>query len=106
MPREIDGEDTSTFQDFFVVPLHIAAEDLPAEHCVYGMDAAGNATSACPIPTSACPIPRDGIRAPRPQTAPAVSVHRCPLAGSGTGSGEQALQTLDALEELVVAERV
>jgi hypothetical protein len=39
----IDCTDTSSFQDFFVVPLTLKAADLPATYCVYGLDTAGNA---------------------------------------------------------------
>ncbi|OJX68310.1 MAG: hypothetical protein BGO95_00955 [Micrococcales bacterium 73-13] len=37
-------DDPSSFQDFFIVPLTLHDEDLPAVYCVYGLDAAGNAT--------------------------------------------------------------
>lgn len=43
-PDEVDCADTDAFQDFFIVPLNLAAEDLPATYCVYGLDSAGNRT--------------------------------------------------------------
>lgn len=45
----VDCADTPGFQDAFTVPLHLEAADLPATYCVYGMDAAGNATPATTI---------------------------------------------------------
>lgn len=39
-----DCTDTSSFQDFLVVPLVLEPKDLPATYCIYGMDAAGNRT--------------------------------------------------------------
>ena len=39
-----DCRDTDQLTDFFVAPLVIEAEDLPAVYCIYGMDAAGNRT--------------------------------------------------------------
>ena len=44
-PATVDCTDTDTFQDFFIVPLTIPREDLPATYCVYGLDAAGNAST-------------------------------------------------------------
>lgn len=46
----VDCSDTATFQDFFTVPLTIDSSELPALYCVYGMDAAGNATEVVEIP--------------------------------------------------------
>jgi len=43
-PGKVDCDDTSTFQDFFIVPLTLEPSDLPATYCVYGLDAAGNTT--------------------------------------------------------------
>lgn len=39
-----DCEDSASFQDFFIVPLTLMADDLPATYCIYGMDGAGNRT--------------------------------------------------------------
>lgn len=41
---QVDCEDTAAFQEFFMVPLTLMAEDLPATYCIYGLDAAGNRT--------------------------------------------------------------
>ena len=41
---QVDCEDTAAFQEFFIVPLTLLAEDLPATYCIYGLDAAGNTT--------------------------------------------------------------
>lgn len=43
-PDAVDCDDTTAFQDFFIVPLHIERNDLPASYCIYGMDSAGNPT--------------------------------------------------------------
>lgn len=48
-PKTIDCEDTSSFQDFFIIPLTLTAEDLPASYCIYGMDGAGNPTDTTRI---------------------------------------------------------
>lgn len=48
-PDEVDCEDTASFQDFFIVPLTLMPEDLPARYCVYGLDAAGNTTGVAEI---------------------------------------------------------
>lgn len=42
---QVDCEDTSAFQEFFMVPLTLMADELPATYCIYGMDAAGNRTA-------------------------------------------------------------
>jgi hypothetical protein len=42
---EVDCSDTRSFQDFFIVPLLLEPENLPATYCVYGMDNAGNASA-------------------------------------------------------------
>jgi hypothetical protein len=42
---DVDCDDTAAFQDFFIVPLTLEPADLPATYCIYGLDAAGNATS-------------------------------------------------------------
>ncbi len=41
---------TSEFQDFFVIPLMLEAEQLPATYCIYGLDQAGNTTDVVRIP--------------------------------------------------------
>jgi hypothetical protein len=41
---EVDCDDTESFQDFFIVPLLLEPDDLPATYCVYGLDNAGNAS--------------------------------------------------------------
>lgn len=46
-------DDPSAFQDFFIVPLTIPHDELPATYCVYAMDSAGNAT-----PVTRIEIPR------------------------------------------------
>jgi len=46
---DLDCSNRSAFQDFFIVPLTIEAHDLPARYCVYGLDAAGNATDITTI---------------------------------------------------------
>lgn len=48
-PDETDCADTESFRDFFIAPLTLLAEQLPARYCVYGMDAAGNATPVTEI---------------------------------------------------------
>lgn len=48
-PDEVDCADTSTFQDFFIVPLTLERADLPARYCIYGLDAAGNRTEVTEI---------------------------------------------------------
>ncbi len=48
-PKTVDCEDTTHFQDFFIVPLTLRPEDLPAVYCLYGMDRAGNATEVTRI---------------------------------------------------------
>lgn len=48
-PDSVDCTDTEGFRDFFVVPLTLMAEDLPATYCVYGLDAAGNASEVTRI---------------------------------------------------------
>ncbi len=41
---ELDCDDTASFQEFFTVPLFLAADELPVRYCVYGLDEAGNRT--------------------------------------------------------------
>ena len=41
---------TTDFQDFFIVPLTLMADQLPATYCIYGLDQAGNATDVVRIP--------------------------------------------------------
>ncbi|MCW5951942.1 MAG: hypothetical protein KIT69_06770, partial [Propionibacteriaceae bacterium] len=48
-PKTVDCEDTASFQEFFIVPLTLTSEDLPAVYCLYGMDGAGNATDVTRI---------------------------------------------------------
>ncbi|QXT63172.1 trypsin-like serine peptidase [Tessaracoccus palaemonis] len=48
-PDEVDCDDPTTFQDFFIVPLTLEASDLPATYCLYGLDSAGNATDVTRI---------------------------------------------------------
>ncbi len=48
-PKTVDCEDTANFQDFFIVPLTLTSEDLPATYCLYGLDNAGNATDVTRI---------------------------------------------------------
>jgi hypothetical protein len=48
-PEEVDCTNTAGFQDFFIVPLTLETSDLPASYCIYGMDAAGNATGVTRI---------------------------------------------------------
>ena len=43
-PGSVDCDDTASFQDFFIVPLTLTADQLPVTYCIYGMDAAGNPT--------------------------------------------------------------
>ncbi len=50
---KVDCTDTASFQEFFIVPLTLFPEELPATYCVYGMDAAGNTT-----PVETVQIPR------------------------------------------------
>ena len=42
-PEAIDCGDPSGFQDFFIIPLTLTADDLPARYCIYALDDAGNA---------------------------------------------------------------
>ena len=49
----IDCADRDAFQDFFLVPLTLGPDDLPATYCVYGTDDAGN-----PTPVVTIDIPR------------------------------------------------
>ncbi|HMR48999.1 MAG TPA: hypothetical protein PKE40_07215 [Arachnia sp.] len=44
---------TEQFQDFFIVPLMLEAEHLPATYCIYGLDQAGNTTDVVRIPIAA-----------------------------------------------------
>ena len=44
-PATVDCQDTEAFQGFFIVPLTIPREDLPAVYCIYSLDAAGNASA-------------------------------------------------------------
>ncbi|AYF99139.1 trypsin-like serine peptidase [Protaetiibacter intestinalis] len=39
---EVDCTDTAAFEDFLIVPVAIAPDELPATYCLYGMDFAGN----------------------------------------------------------------
>ena len=48
-PKTVDCEDTASFQDFFIVPLTLTAEDRPAVYCLYGLDGAGNTTDVTRI---------------------------------------------------------
>lgn len=41
------------FQDFFIVPLMLEADQLPATYCIYGLDQAGNTTDVVRIPIAA-----------------------------------------------------
>ena len=50
VPGEEQCPDRSTFEDFFVVPLHLAESDLPATYCIYGVDQAGNTGEVTRIP--------------------------------------------------------
>ena len=50
---QVDCQDTAAFQEFFMVPLTLKAEELPATYCVYAMDAAGNPTPVEQIEISA-----------------------------------------------------
>ncbi|MBK7820610.1 MAG: hypothetical protein IPJ61_05940 [Tessaracoccus sp.] len=50
VPGDAECPATETFQDFFIVPLTLMAEDLPATYCIYGLDQAGNATDVVRIP--------------------------------------------------------
>ena len=52
-PDTVDCDDLDAFQEFSVAPLIIAAADLPAVYCIYGLDAAGNRT-----PVTSIDIPR------------------------------------------------
>jgi hypothetical protein len=54
-PDTVDCDDTATFQDLFIAPLTIFADDLPATYCLYGLDAAGNPT---PVQTIDIPSAR------------------------------------------------
>lgn len=48
-PDTTDCADTASFRDFFIVPLTLMADDLPAAYCVYGLDTAGNASDVTRI---------------------------------------------------------
>ena len=48
-PKTLDCDDTANFQEFFIVPLTLTTEDLPASYCLYGMDGAGNTTEVTRI---------------------------------------------------------
>lgn len=52
-PGEVDCDDTASFQGFFIVPLTLMPDDLPADYCIYGMDAAGNPTPVTRIEIAA-----------------------------------------------------
>jgi hypothetical protein len=54
-PDTVDCDDTATFQNLFIAPLTILADDLPATYCLYGLDAAGNPT---PVQTIDIPSAR------------------------------------------------
>lgn len=53
-PGSADCTDTASFQEFFIVPLTLQGNDLPATYCIYGMDSAGNTT---PVTTIDVPRP-------------------------------------------------
>lgn len=44
---------TEQFQDFFIVPLMLEADQLPATYCIYGLDQAGNTTDVVRVPIAA-----------------------------------------------------
>lgn len=50
VPGDDECPATSDFQDYFVVPLMLEADQLPATYCIYGLDAAGNQTDVVRIP--------------------------------------------------------
>ena len=50
VPGDAECPATSEFQDFFVIPLMLEAEQLPATYCIYGLDQAGNTTDVVRIP--------------------------------------------------------
>ena len=50
MPGDAECPAPETFQDFFIVPLTLMADQLPATYCIYGLDQAGNATDVVRIP--------------------------------------------------------
>ena len=52
-PEIVDCGDPTGFQDFFIVPLTLTADDLPARYCIYALDDAGN-----PSPVTEIDIPR------------------------------------------------
>lgn len=50
VPGDVQCPPTSEFRDFFVVPLTLEADQLPATYCIYGLDQAGNTTDVVRIP--------------------------------------------------------
>ena len=50
VPGDAECPAPETFQDFFIVPLTLMADQLPATYCIYGLDQAGNATDVVRIP--------------------------------------------------------
>ena len=50
VPGDAECPVPETFQDFFIVPLTLMADQLPATYCIYGLDQAGNATDVVRIP--------------------------------------------------------
>lgn len=50
VPGDTECPATSEFQDFFVIPLMLEANQLPATYCIYGLDQAGNSTDVVRIP--------------------------------------------------------
>lgn len=50
VPGDAECPAPETFQDFFIVPLTLMADDLPATYCIYGLDQAGNTTDVVRIP--------------------------------------------------------
>ncbi len=49
----LDCKDAAALDEFFLAPLVIAADDLPAVYCISGMDAAGNRTPVTRIEIAA-----------------------------------------------------
>ncbi|MFT3798919.1 trypsin-like serine peptidase [Microbacterium sp.] len=50
VPGDVACPATDQFQDFFIVPLLLEPDQLPATYCIYALDAAGNTTEVTRIP--------------------------------------------------------
>ncbi|QLQ09141.1 MAG: trypsin-like serine protease [Nocardioidaceae bacterium] len=50
VPGDAECPAREEFQDFFIVPLMLEADELPATYCIYGLDQAGNTTEVTRVP--------------------------------------------------------